>query len=252
MSLDRKVIIITGAGSGIGADAARAFHTAGARLVLNGRNADKLQAIADSIDGSGLSVACVAGDIGTATTSQRIVETALERFDGIDILVNNAGIFEPKKFTDYTPEDLEAYLNLLRGYFFAAQAVVPAMRARGGGTIINTGSMWALHAIADTPCAASSTAKGGVHSLTRSLAIELATDRIRVNAIAPAIVETPLLTPIMSPTQIAGLASFHPLGRNGQTHDTTAAIMFLADESQSGWITGVILPLDGGVTAGRN
>ena len=127
------------------------------------------------------------------------------------------------------------------------------MRKRGrGGAVINTGSMWALHAIAATPCSASSAAKGGVHALTKNLAIEFAPDRIRVNAVAPAVVETPLFDPLLTPEQLASFNAFHPLGRNGQSADVTEAVLFLADDERSGWITGVVLPVDGGVTAGRN
>src|SRR4029079_10753654 len=150
-------------------------------------------------------------------TSRRMVEAANERFGGIDVLFNNAGIFTPKPFLDVTAQEFEAYLNLVRGYYFASQAVIPAMQRRGGGAIINTGSMWANHAIAATPCSASSTAKGGVHALTRNLAIEFASYRIRVNAIAPAVVVTPLLDPIWSSAEVASLNTFHPLGRNGQS-----------------------------------
>jgi NAD(P)-dependent dehydrogenase (short-subunit alcohol dehydrogenase family) len=181
-----------------------------------------------------------------------MVEVATERFGGVDVLFNNAGIFAPKAFLDITPDELDQYLNLVRGYFFAAQAVIPSMRRRGGGAIVNTGSMWASHAIAATPCSASSTAKGGVHALTGNLAIEFAPDKIRVNAIAPAVVETPLFDPILSPEQLQSFNQFHPLGRNGRPRDITEAVLFLADEERSGWITGVVLPVDGGVTAGRN
>ena len=191
MRFENKVVLITGGGSGIGADAARAFRAAGANVVLNGRREQLLSKLALQIDQSGKHVACVAGDIGTAETSRRMVDTAIARFGGVDVLFNNAGIFRPKPFLDHTEDDLEGYLNLLRGYFFASQAAIPAMRKRGGGSIINIGSMWALHAIAATPCSGSSTAKGGVHALTTNLAIEFAPDNIRVNAIAPAVVETP-------------------------------------------------------------
>jgi NAD(P)-dependent dehydrogenase (short-subunit alcohol dehydrogenase family) len=112
--------------------------------------------------------------------------------------------------------------------------------------------MWASHAIAATPCSASSTAKGGVHALTHNLAIEFAQYRIRVNAIAPAVVLTPLLDPIWNPEEVDSFNTFHPLGRNGQPRDVTEAVLFLSDEERSGWITGVVLPVDGGVTAGRN
>jgi NAD(P)-dependent dehydrogenase (short-subunit alcohol dehydrogenase family) len=252
MSLTDKIVLITGAGSGIGADTARAFHRAGARLVLNGRRVEPLRELAQSLDPTGKRVAIVAGDIGDPSTSRRMVETAIERFDGVDVLFNNAGIFKPRPFVDVTVQEFETYLNLVRGYYFAAQAVVPAMQKRGGGAIVNTGSMWALHAIAATPCSASSTAKGGVHALTGNLAIELAPHHIRVNAIAPAVVETPLFDPILTREQLASFNAFHPLGRNGQSRDITEAVLFLADEERSGWITGVVLPVDGGVTAGRN
>jgi NAD(P)-dependent dehydrogenase (short-subunit alcohol dehydrogenase family) len=181
-----------------------------------------------------------------------MVEAATRRFGGVDVLFNNAGIFAPKPFLDITPGELDQYLNLVRGYFLAAQAVISAMRRRGGGAIVNTGSMWAAHAVAATPCSASSTAKGGVHALTGNLAIEFAPDKIRVNAVAPAVVETPLFDSILSPEQLASFNRFHPLGRNGRARDITEAVLFLADEERSGWITGVVLPVDGGVTAGRN
>jgi NAD(P)-dependent dehydrogenase (short-subunit alcohol dehydrogenase family) len=252
MSLANKVVLITGAGTGIGADAARAFHDAGSFVVLNGRRSAVLEETALRIDPTGQTVAVVPGDIGDRATAERMVRVATERFGGVDVLFNNAGIFEPKPFLDVTPRDLDRYLNLVRGYFFTAQAVISSMRRRGGGAIVNTGSMWANHAVAATPCSASSTAKGGVHALTGNLAIEFAPDRIRVNAIAPAVVETPLFDPILSPEALRSFNSFHPLGRNGQARDITEAVLFLADEERSGWITGVVLPVDGGVTAGRN
>jgi NAD(P)-dependent dehydrogenase (short-subunit alcohol dehydrogenase family) len=252
MSLANKVVLITGAGTGIGADAARAFHNAGSLVILNGRRPAVLERTASEIDPTGQTVAVVPGDIGDSTTSKRMVDTATKRFGGVDILFNNAGIFAPKPFLDISPNELDAYLNLVRGYFFAAQAAIPSMRTRGGGAIVSTGSMWALHAIAATPCSASSMAKGGVHALTGNLAIEFAPYKIRVNAIAPAVVETPLFDHLMTPQQLETFNQFHPLGRNGQARDITEAVLFLADDEKSGWITGVILPVDGGVTAGRN
>jgi NAD(P)-dependent dehydrogenase (short-subunit alcohol dehydrogenase family) len=126
------------------------------------------------------------------------------------------------------------------------------MQRRRGGAIVNTGSMWANHAVAATPCSASSTAKGGVHALTRNVAIEFARDGIRVNAIAPAVVVTPLLDPIWSREEVESFNTFHPLGRNGRARDIAEAVLFLSDDERSGWITGVVVPVDGGVTAGRN
>lgn len=253
MGLQNKVVLITGGGSGMGADAARGFRAAGAKLVLNGRREAELARVAGRIDPTGEHVAWVAGDIGLAETGQRMVSLALERFGQVDVLLNNAGIFRTRPFLEHTAADIDGYLNVLKGYFFTSQVAIVAMRRGGvGGAIINVGSMWSTHAIAATPCSGAATAKGGVHALTRSLAIEFAPERIRVNAIAPAVVETPLFDPLLTPEQLASFNAFHPLGRNGQVQDTTAAILFLADEAVSGWITGVVLPLDGGVTAGRN
>lgn len=252
MCLKDKVVLITGGGTGMGADAAQGFFAAGAKVVINGRREDRLLETASRIDASGKDIACVVGDIGLAQTSRRMVATANERFGGVDIVFNNAGVFEPKPFLEHTDEDLERYLNLLRGYFFTAQAAIASMRERGGGCIVNTGSMWASHAIGATPCSGSSAAKGGVHALTRNLAIEFAADNIRVNAIAPAVVQTPLFDDLLTAQQLASFNSLHPLGRNGQVRDITAAVLFLADNERAGWITGVVLPVDGGVTAGRN
>lgn len=252
MSLQNKVVVITGGGSGIGANTARAFYAEGAKVVLNGRRLEAIEQIAAKIDPTGEHISYVAGDIGEAETRKQLVSVAVSRFGGIDILFNNAGVFEPKSFLDHTEEDLDSYLNLLRGYFFMSQAAIPEIQKRGAGAIISTGSMWALHAIAATPCSGSSTAKGAVHALTRNLAIEFAPDKIRVNAVAPAVVETPLFDALLTSEQLASFNDFHPLGRNGQAQDITEAVLFLADETRSGWITGVTLPVDGGVTAGRN
>jgi NAD(P)-dependent dehydrogenase (short-subunit alcohol dehydrogenase family) len=252
MSLQDKVVLITGGGSGIGANTAHAFVAAGAKVVLNGRRLELLEKTAAKIDPTGNNIVCVGGDIGKAETRQRMLSAAISRFGGVDILFNNAGVFEPKPFLKHTEEDLESYLNLLRGYFLLSQIAIADMQKKGSGAIVNIGSMWSLHAIAATPCSASSTAKGAVHALTRNLAIEFACDKIRVNAIAPAFVETPLFDSLLTSEQLASFNSFHPLGRNGQAQDITEAVLFLADSDRSGWITGVVLPVDGGVTAGRN
>ena len=129
------------------------------------------------------------------------------------------------------------------------------MQKRGGGAIVNTGSMWASQAIGATPSSAYSAAKAGVHALTRNLAIEFASDHIRVNTVAPAVVETPVYNTFLNEDEVkdvlTGFNDFHPLGRNGQPRDVTAAILFLAG-SHADWITGVVLPVDGGVAAGHH
>ena len=136
-----------------------------------------------------------------------------------------------------------------------AQAAARAMQRRGGGAIVHTGSMWALQAVGATPSSAYSAANAGVHALVRNLALELAPLGLRINAVAPAVVETPVYETFMSREEVAavlpGFNAFHPLGRNGQPGDVAAAILFLASPAAS-WITGTVLPVDGGVMAGRN
>ncbi|MBV9386533.1 MAG: SDR family oxidoreductase [Chroococcidiopsidaceae cyanobacterium CP_BM_ER_R8_30] len=252
MSLENKVVVITGGGTGIGAETAQSFYKAGAKVVLNGRRKDKLSQIAAKIDPSAKHLTYFAGDIGQPQTSQQIVELAIARFGKVDILVNNAGVFHAKPFLNHTEEEVNIYLNLVRGYFFMSQAAIAAMRQQGGGAIVNIGSILASQPSASTPASASSTAKGAVHALTLNLATEFAPQNIRVNAIAPAVVETPLWDSLLTAAQLASLGSSHPLGRNGQARDITEAVLFLADDSRSSWITGVVLPVDGGVGAGRN
>lgn len=256
MNFKDKVVLITGGGSGIGKAAASAFLKAGAAVVLNGRRADVLAKTAQELDSSQQRVAIVAGDIARPETSTELIATAVKRFGGVDILLNNAGIFKPIPFLDHTEADFCAYTStILKGTFLASQAVVPEMKKRGGGAIVNTGSMWATQAIGATPSSAYSAAKAGVHALTHNLAIELAPDRIRVNTVAPAVVETPVYESFLPPEKVKPVLSsfnaFHPLGRHGQPQDVVAAILFLASEEAS-WITGAILPVDGGVTAGHH
>lgn len=249
-----KVVAITGGGSGIGKETARRFLAEGAKVALNGRDAGKLDQAARDIDPSGQSVALLAGDIADPATGARLVETAVSRFGGLDVLVNNAGVFNPKPFLELTEADYDWYLDtILKGKFFTAQAAAKAMKDKGGA-IVQTGSMWAIQAIGATPSAAYSAANAGVHAMVRNLAIELAPHRIRINAVAPAVVETPVYNTFLSDEQVREVLptfnAFHPLGRNGQPQDVAEAILFLASD-QASWITGTVLPVDGGVTAGR-
>ena len=256
MEFENKTVVITGGATGIGRETARAFLEGGANVVLNGRREMKLQEAITELDPSGKHVAYLAGDIGNPETARQLIHTAVQRFGGVDILVNNAGIFKPTPFLEHTEEDYNAYVNIiLGGTFFTSQVAIPEMQKRGGGAIVNTGSMWASQAIGATPSSAYSAAKAGVHALTRNLAIEFAADHIRVNAVAPAVVETPVYNTFMSEDEVKEVLptfnNFHPLGRNGQPQDVAAAILFLAG-SQADWITGVVLPVDGGVMAGQH
>jgi NAD(P)-dependent dehydrogenase (short-subunit alcohol dehydrogenase family) len=251
-----KVVLITGGGGGIGRAAARRFLDQGASLVLSGTRLDKLADAQAELDPSGERTLLVAGQIATREQAQDLVAKAVERFGGVDVLVNSTGIFRPAPFEEQTEEHFEEALgSILRPTFWVSQAVVPAMRERGGGAIVNVGSMWALDAIATTPTSAYSVAQAGRHVLTKNLAIELAGDGIRVNTVALAFVETPSYERFLSAEEaqavLDSVDGFHPLGRRGQPDDVTEAIVFLAGDGAR-WITGTTLPIDGGVLAGRS
>jgi NAD(P)-dependent dehydrogenase (short-subunit alcohol dehydrogenase family) len=255
MSFKGKVFLITGGGTGIGREVAHSVLLRGGSVVINGRRAEVLKATAAELDPSGERIATVAGSIADPEVAKALVKTAVERFGGVDVLVNNAGIFKPTPFLEHSVDDLERYLDIIvKGTFLASQEAIPEMQRRGRGAIVNVGSMWADHAVGATPSAAYSAAKAGVHALTRNLAIEFAGSKIRVNAVAPAVVETPVYSTFLSQEEVAQVLptfdSFHPLGRNGQPRDVSEAILYLAGDGAD-WITGVVLPVDGGVTAGR-
>lgn len=256
MRFTNQVAAITGGGSGIGLEIARRFVAEGGSVVLNGRDPAKLVDAAVLVDPRGERVATHPGDIADPATGTAMVAAAQARFGSIDVLFNNAGIFRPKPFLALDPAEYDAFVDIiLKGKFFAAQAAARAMVAQNrGGAIVQTGSLWAIQAIGATPSAAYSAANAGVHALTRNLALELAPHRIRVNTVAPAVVETPVYGTFMTPAEVAatlpGFNAFHPIGRNGQPADVAEAALFLASAA-AGWITGVVLPVDGGVTAGR-
>ena len=254
-SFSLKVAIVTGGGSGIGKEVAKRLVAAGALVVIGGRDASKLEQAMKDIDPSGAKVRYHAGDIALPATSAALVELATQAFGGVDILINNAGVFRPKAFLEVDEEEYDWFIDtILKGKFFMAQAAARVMKLRGGGAIVQTGSLWALQAIGATPSAAYSAANAGVHALTRNLAIELAPLNIRINTVAPAVVETPVYNTFMTDDQVKetlpSFNAFHPLGRNGQPADVASAMLFLAS-AEASWITGTVLPVDGGVTAGR-
>ena len=256
MRFQDKVAIVTGGASGIGKEVATRFVAEGGSVVINGRDAAKAEAVAREIDATGKRVAVHAGNIALPATGEAVVKTATDHFGRLDVLFNNAGIFTPKPFLELDEAEYDRFVDvILKGKFFAAQAAAKAMKASGrGGVIVQTGSMWALQAIGATPSAAYSAANGGVRALVKNLAIELAPHKIRVNAIAPAVIETPVYGTFLTPEQVKEVLptfnTMHPLGRNGQTPDAAEALLFLASD-QASFITGVILPVDGGVMAGR-
>src|SRR5450830_1506299 len=249
-----KVAIVTGGGSGIGKEVAKRLVQAGAQVVIGGRDAAKLQGAAAEIDPSGAKVRYHAGDIAQPATAAALVALATQAFGGVDILVNNAGVFRPKAFLEVDEAEYDWFLDtILKGKFFMAQAAARAMQQRGGAAVL-TGWLWSVQDIGATPSAAYSAANAGVHALTRNLAIELAASDIRINTVAPGVVETPVYNTFMSDEQVKdtlpSFNAFHPLGRNGQPGDIADAILFLASPNAS-WITGTVLPVDGGVMAGR-
>ena len=256
MRFKNKVAAVTGGGSGIGKEVAKRFVAEGGKVFINGRDETKLKTAAVEIDASGENVGIYPGDIAQPAVGRELVEAIVKRFGAVDVLVNNAGVFRPKPFLELEETDYDWFLDtILKGKFFTAQAAAKAMKAQGrGGAIVHTGSLWAIQAIGATPSSAYSAANAGVHALVRNLAIELAPDRIRINAVAPAVVETPVYSTFLSPEQVKEILpsfnAFHPLGRNGQPADVAEAILFFASE-QASWITGTVLPVDGGVTAGR-
>ncbi len=241
-----RTVIITGGATGIGYAIAEQMLGQGDRVVLNGRTQSKLAEAAQRL-AQPAHIATVVGDITQPATAASIIGAAVDHFGGVDVLVNNAGIFEAKPFTDYTVDELDAYLGYLRGTFVMTQAAVRRMRQQGrGGAVINIGTILAGNAVAGIPSSAPVAAKGGITALTKNLSSELAADRIRINAVAPGIVPTPLYGQLTDEDRTA-LHAMQPLGRYGTPRDIADAVRYLADAE---WVTGVILAVDGGVDAG--
>ena len=251
-----RVVVITGGGGGIGKAAAARFLEEGASVVLAGRRQEVLEAARAELDPEGERVELVAADVSTPQAAERLIERALDRFGSVDVLVNSTGIFRVVPFLEQTEEHVEEALSsILRPTYYASQAAARVMVERGGGAIVNVGSMWALDAITTTPTSAYSAAQAGRHALTKNLAIELAPHGVRVNTVALAFVETPAYERFLTPTEaqavLESVNAFHPLGRHGMPGDVVEAILFYAGD-RSGWVTGTTMPVDGGVLAGRS
>jgi NAD(P)-dependent dehydrogenase (short-subunit alcohol dehydrogenase family) len=238
-----KVVVVTGGGTGIGKSCAAKFLAAGARVVINGRRISLLKTVTTELDPGGQSIAFFPGDLRSVGTCRAIIEFAATHFGRVDVLINNAGIFAPRSFELHSEEDFDAYYEtLVKAPFFTTQAAVREFRKVKGGVVINVGSAWAIQTIGNTPSSAYSSAKAALHALTQNLAIELASDNIRVISVAPGRINK-------SHTK-ADSSDFHPLGRDGIPEDISDTIFFLASEAAS-FITGIVLPVDGGLTAGR-
>jgi len=236
MSEERKVAIVTGASQGIGAGLVKAFRDRNYRVVATSRSI---------VQGSDPDVVAVAGDVGDPATAKRVVAEALSRFGRIDTLVNNAGIFIAKPFTDYSEEDFAAKLSTnLAGFFHFTQAVAAEMLKRGSGHIVSITTSLTDNAISGVPTALANLTKGGINSATKALAIEYAQQGIRVNAVSPGVIKTPM----HGPETLDFLAGLHPVKRLGEIRDVVEAVLYL---ESAGFVTGEILHVDGGQSAGH-
>jgi NAD(P)-dependent dehydrogenase (short-subunit alcohol dehydrogenase family) len=234
---DRKVAIITGGSQGIGAGLVAEYRRRGWAVVATSRT---IEPDADP------AVLTVDGDISEAATTDRIVSGALERFGRIDTLVNNAGVYISRAFTDYTADDYAAVVGVnLTGFFMLTQRTIVEMLKRGDGHIVNITTTLADYANTSAPSVLTSLTKGGLASATKSLAIEYASRGIRVNAVSPGIIQTPM-HPAESYTGLG--AQLPPIGHVGQVRDIVDGILFL---ESSPFITGEILHIDGGQIAGH-
>jgi NAD(P)-dependent dehydrogenase (short-subunit alcohol dehydrogenase family) len=238
---ETKTVIVTGASQGIGAALVRTFLARGYSVVANSRNIAKSGAFVSSDK-----LALVDGDIGDIATAAKIAETATSKFRSIDALINNAGIFFSKPFTDYTADDFRALASTnLEGFIYITQLAIKQMVAqKSGGSIVSITTSLVEHPIAGVPASVPMITKGGIEAITRNLAIEYAKDGIRVNVVAPGVVDTPMHK--NDPKEF--LKSLSPLGHIVDAQDIADAVLYLTEARQ---VTGEVLHVDGGAHVGK-
>ena len=239
-----STVVITGASSGIGLGLAQAYLERGFNVVANARTEERLAAAAMQL-GNPARFFGVAGDIGRRDTAQQLIDRAVERFGKVDVLVNNAGIFNAKPFVEYTEDELDQLVATnLKGFVYASQAAAKHMVARRQGHIVNITASIALQPNQQVPAALPVLIKGGINAATRALALELAPHNVKVNAVAPGIVDTPLYTT----EQHGFLNGLSPAGRIATVREIADAVLYL---TSADFTTGVVLPVDGGMSTGK-